>query len=77
MKPKYIVILVLVLLAAGLVFWYWQKNQPKPAVFAPNNSQLQTGQGLGAQVYQQQQNPVKNQVPDPNPINNSYTNPFQ
>lgn len=76
MKPKYIAIIVLVVVAAGLVFWYWQKNQPKPAVFVPSNNAAQSSQSLGAQVYEQQQNPVKNQVPDPNPINSSYTNPF-
>jgi len=83
MKPKYIAILVLLLLAAGVVFWYEKIHQPKPQVFAPKEQQP-AAQSLGAQVYEQQQNPVQGQIPSSNPfdnssnpISNTYKNPFQ
>ena len=44
-KPKYIVVIVLSLLAAGLVFLYIKMNQPKPEVFVPKQNQTQS---LGA-----------------------------
>lgn len=89
MKSKYIVIIVLALVAAALVYWYIQRQKAsqKPAVYvAPKTNQAATqqpAQSLGAQVYQQQQNPVSGQVPTTNPfkqtanpIDQSYTNPF-
>ncbi len=81
-KPKYITILMLVLVAAAVVFWKLQvAPRQKANTYVPKPEQQ--APGLGAQVYEQTQNPVAGQVPSTNPfdkpanpIEGSYTNPF-
>lgn len=87
MKPKYVTLLMLLLIAAaavGVKLWQDKQNE-KALVYQPKSKQEQTNepQSLGAQVYVQTQNPVAGQVPSNNPfddqnnpITDSYTNPF-
>ena len=78
MKPKFIAILALVLLAFGLVFWkvHNDRQNQKPAVFVPKKNQAQPADSLGAQVYEKQTNPVKDQIPQTNPFKDAKTNPI-
>ncbi len=81
MKPKYIVIIVLSIIAAGVVFWYMRMHQPNVMLFTPKAPAKE--QALGVQIYEKQKNPVKDQIPATNPYNkpvnpldDSYKNPF-
>lgn len=82
MKSKIIIIAVLVIFAIAGLVWYLQKgnkqgapqlNQAKSQQQAPAPKE----EGLGAEVYEKAQNPVKDEVPETNPIKNVKTNPFK
>ena len=81
MKSKIIAIVVVLLLALGVVLYLQRgkketspspQNQAKDVQApAPNEA------GLGAQVYEKSQNPVKDEVPETNPFKEEYKNPFE
>ena len=79
MKPKYIVIVALFLLAFGLVFWKLRadRQNQKPAEFTPKKDQTEPAASLGAEVYEKTQNPVKDEVPRTNPFKDTSTNPIE
>lgn len=60
-----IVVLVVVVLAAGL--WYWLKKESSPDSAAEH--------GLGAQIFDRAQNPLGEKLPETNPFA-ADTNPF-
>ncbi len=66
MKAKLpVVIVVLVLVVAGILFFVLRRPAPAPA-----------GPSLGEQLLDKVQNPVKGQVPEANPFTETETNPF-
>ncbi|MDE2312249.1 MAG: hypothetical protein KGJ93_04170 [Patescibacteria group bacterium] len=86
MKPKYVTILFLLLIAAAVVFWkiHIDLQHRQEVVMQPKAPAVSAApQSLGAQVYQQTQAPAAGQIPNnnpfsqsANPIQQSYTNPF-
>ena len=81
MKSKAIVIGIgAILVIAGLV-WYLQKDGDRVPSSSNQAKQEQSAkpleEGLGAQVYEKVQNPVKDEVPEANPIKKVKTNPFK
>ncbi len=88
-KTKIILSLAIIAILLG-GFFYWQSLQTKKLLQAPAanvkpSPAAGASQSLGAQVYEQSQNPVKDQVPEnnafknssANPVSQSYKNPFQ
>lgn len=58
---------------AVVAAWYFLfRTTPEPL---PDTTATQ-GSGLGAQIFESAQNPLKNEVPDTNPFS-AETNPFQ
>ncbi len=62
-------ILILAVLVAAGAYWYFAKykGQSEPPV----------AEGLGAKVYEQAQNPVKDKLPSTNPFEEVKVNPFE
>ncbi|MDO8676663.1 MAG: hypothetical protein Q7K16_03395 [Candidatus Azambacteria bacterium] len=67
-------VVVIILVAAGVGFWYWSRN-----VKAPEETPT-----LGGQIFEKTQNPLEGQVPDANPFKDQknpldtiYQNPFE
>ncbi len=75
-NPKTIIIAVVValIIAAGIGFWYWSKSK-----------QAKEGTStLGSQIFDKTQNQLQGQVPDTNPfkdqknpLDSIYQNPFE
>lgn len=64
---------MLLVIAAVAVVWYVRRaTAPEPL---PETTATQET-GLGAQIFESAQNPLKNEVPDTNPFS-AETNPFQ
>lgn len=72
-------VVVLVILAALLVYWYLRK----PAVAPVPSAAVPTGaETLGGQIYTQASNPIQDKLPGtvspvPNPLEGAYKNPFE
>lgn len=71
-------VVVLVLIVLGILFWRRQKNAlPAPESVAEKPAEL------GAQIFDQAQNPTKDKFPEANPFGaetnpfSAYTNPFK
>lgn len=65
--------IVLVLAVAVVAVWYFlrkPRQEPLPETTAVEE------QGLGAQIYESAQNPLKDDVPETNPFS-ADTNPFE
>lgn len=83
MKSKIIIIAVVAILAIIGLVWYLQKGNKQGAPQLKNQAKSQEQapapkeEGLGAEVYEKAQNPVKDEVPETNPIKNVKTNPFK
>ena len=77
MKPKFIAIIVLIFLAAGLVFWKIQidKKNYRPEVFSPKTET--PPESLGSELYEKTQNPVQDAVPETNPFKETGSNPLE
>ena len=85
-KNLYIAIVIIVIAGAGAAWWYWYRA-PEPL---PDTTAGQEAGGLGAQIFEGTQNPIKNDVPetnpfaadanpfdaDTNPYKDTYKNPF-
>jgi len=69
-----VVVVVLVVLAIG-GFWYWQNKKAGETVPAEEKAGVEEPAGLGAQIFESVQNPVKDRLPDTNPFS-ADTNPF-
>lgn len=65
LKPRLIALAVaaIALIAAGI--WYWQRRQPEAL-----------DQGIGAELFEKAQNPLKDELPQTNPFK-AETNPFK
>ncbi|TRZ64172.1 MAG: hypothetical protein D4Q79_02160 [Spirochaetia bacterium] len=77
-SKKIIIGVVIVALLAVAGYFVWKSYFPKPA--APTQ---EAPQSLGAQIYENIQNPIENKVPETNPFKaetnpftNAYKNPF-
>ena len=83
LSPKSLMIIgvvIILLIAGGVGFWYWSKNRQVP-------KEVPT---LGSEIFENTQNPLGGKVPDTNPfadqpnpfgdktnpIEKAYTNPF-
>ncbi len=85
-KNFYIAAVIIIITAAVGAWWYWYRA-PEPL---PDTMAGQEAGGLGAQIFEGAQNPLKNDVPetnpfaadanpfdaDTNPYKDSYKNPF-
>ena len=74
---KVVVPIIVVILVAGGLFWYF-KFYKKPV----SVEKVTPAATLGGQIYEQANNPIQNKLPDtvapvPNPIQDTYKNPFQ
>jgi len=69
-KQNIIIAVVAVLAAAGAAAWYFLGGVGAPYAEVPRAEG-----GLGAQIFEQAQNPLKNDVPETNPFA-ADTNPF-
>ena len=65
-----LIILILLVLAGLLGFWYWNTKMRQPS--------------LGEQIFKEVQNPIKNKLPEvdvfqakTNPFKDIYPNPFR
>ena len=73
MKLKLVMFVIIVIVAAGLAFWRWQESKsPQPKEEAVK--EIKAG-GIGAQIFERAQNPLKERLPDTNPFS-APTNPF-
>lgn len=69
-KSKIIVsLIVVVIVAAALAFWLQYKKTPP--------SQQTSSKNLGGQIYEKVQNPLEGKLPETNPFNKLYKNPFE
>lgn len=66
---KYIGIFLLALVVLGAFFWYWQSRKE------PLLPQEEKPASIGAQIFDQVQNPTDNKFPETNPFAVN-TNPF-
>lgn len=73
-KKLIVIIVVVILLVGGIGFWYWKYNKqaPEPEVFKESQP---PENGLGAQIFEKAQNPIKDRTPETNPFS-ADTNPF-
>lgn len=83
------IIIAIIAVAAIAGFWYWRSRQAAPPPQTPVVKEEPAG--LGAQIFEQAQNPLKGDVPetnpfaadtnpfdaDTNPYKDAYKNPFQ
>ena len=67
-----VIILVIILVGAGV--WWYAKNQTAPLPEGADTAKSEGG--LGAQIFEGAQNPLKNDVPETNPFA-APTNPFK
>lgn len=79
---------VVILLVAGLGFWFWQK---KPGVSLPKSGpksaeqqeqqkeelQENVGDGLGASIYEKSRNPIVDKLSETNPFGKAPINPLK
>ena len=70
--PIIIWAVVIILVAAGVGFWYWRSKKATPPT------------SLGSQLFEKTQNQLQGQVPDTNPFKDQknpfdtiYQNPFE
>jgi len=82
MKSKVIAIIVVVLLLVAGAVLYLQRNKKETPPVPQNQAKDEQAPapneaGLGAQVYEKSQNPVKDEVPETNPFKEEYKNPFE
>ncbi|MEK7464311.1 MAG: hypothetical protein AAB617_00855 [Patescibacteria group bacterium] len=84
-KSKTIWILIVVLIVvAAIYFWYGGYGEewyPGTAINPPSGATVVTPD-LGSDLYEQAQNPIKDQLPStnntvPNPLEGVYENPFK
>ncbi|OGY99520.1 MAG: hypothetical protein A2945_01530 [Candidatus Liptonbacteria bacterium RIFCSPLOWO2_01_FULL_52_25] len=89
-KQKKIIIVAVVTLAliAAVGFWYWQSRNATPATpttNAPGTSPTQTdtisvveeaGESIGAVIFEKTQDPLKENIPETNPLKRVMINPF-
>ena len=73
---------IVVLIVAGLGFWYWQSKRAVPTISPGTNGKASLNEstvsaGFGAQVLEKTQNPIKDRIPDINPFPNTETNPLK
>ena len=79
MQKKNIALAAVVLLVAIVAVWWNMRRAPEPL---PENTAGNEG-GLGAQIFEGAQNPLKNDVPETNPFAadanpfDADTNPYQ
>lgn len=76
-KVKAVIIGIVIVIVAGALVWSL-KVYKKPA----SADKITPAATLGGQIYKQATNPIQNKLPDtvapvPNPIQNTYKNPFQ
>ena len=65
----------IIILLAGMAVWYWSgKREQASDEKIPKQTQEQ--EGVGARLFEQAQNPIKEQMPNTNPFS-ATTNPFQ
>ena len=86
MNQKLVAIAIIALVIAGAGYWYFQMSNTPEDEVAPSAEG-----GLGAQIFEQAQNPLKDDIPetnpfaadtnpfdaDTNPYKDTYKNPFQ
>lgn len=89
-NQKTIIIVVAVALAvgAGIGFWYWQNRNATPAApvtTAPATSPTQAasttviqeaGGSIGTVIFEKTQEPLKDKLPETNPLKRVMINPF-
>lgn len=69
MQNKNLIIAIAVIVVlAGIGFWYWQNREVAPPKEEPV--------GIGAQIFEKAQNPVADKVPETNPFETNL-NPFK
>lgn len=86
MKNKKVLIVVgaVVFLAAGVGFWYWQSRKTTPTTPAINTSTAvattsviqEAGGSIGAVIFEKTQEPLKDKLPETNPLKRVMINPF-
>lgn len=79
----FLIIGAVVLLAiVGAGFWYWQSKkttQTAPAADTPVPAMSVTeeaGRSIGAVIFEKTQDPLKESIPETNPLKNVIKNPF-
>lgn len=88
MKSKITIIIILAIVATVAVVLKLQNNKKnlKQEVFAPKTKQTSaSAESLGVQIFEKNQNPVKDEIPaanpfkenTANPLKDSYKNPFE
>ena len=81
-------ILFLIVIGGIVGFWYWQSRNATPATpttNAPGTSPTQTdtisvveeaGESIGAVIFEKTQDPLKENIPETNPLKRVMINPF-
>lgn len=76
-NKKLIPIIILVLAAGGVGFWYWsQKRAEVSETPAGTLAATEVRDGLGAEAFNKTNNPLSNVLPETNPFYVD-TNPFK
>lgn len=70
-------VVIAVVIIGGAAFWYWQSRNAVPPTGEPTPAPLaqEEPKGLGAQIFEQTENPTKGEFPEANPFSVD-TNPF-
>ena len=81
-KINFLIVILALLLVGLVVYWKIAANNVKKQGVAPVASHQEAtttsdSAALGAQVYEQSQNPVNDGIPNTNPLENTYKNPFE
>lgn len=88
-QSSMIIGLVVILIVAGLGFWFWPKRKtevslPKSAEQRAEQQEQQAeelqenvGGGLGASIYEKSQNPIADKLSETNPFGKTPINPLK
>ena len=72
-----IIIVVLILVAGGVGFWYWsQKRAEVRETPEEITAAAEVKEGVGAEAFEKSNNPLSEELPETNPFNVD-TNPFK
>lgn len=72
-----IIVVIAVAVLAGVGFWYWREKKTVSVVPEANVPITEkAGESIGGEIFEKTQNPIKNNLPETNPLKKIIKNPF-